>query len=891
MDRLRFRQAPLLLGTVCFAVGELLSRTGWRPAVLLLLAVGLMVGLCWAALRWGLRTVLVPVAGLWVLTGWWCAQVRPAPDPQMALLGYADNLSREVRGRVVRVRPLPARANPDDADSDGWRGEQDEQAQAVGALQIDVRVDSVEYLTPDVSQMVPMTGGVRATVIADDGKLPDIGCGDVVEAPMRMREPERYHDPGAWQYADYLLSQGMSVHASVHAAKLRVPGHEAGTMACRVQAAQTWASGRVLGYARSRPNRMLPRAMRLTADDAGMLNAMLFGDRAGLNHQLRLGFERTGSFHLFVVSGMHVALVAGGIFWTARRLRLREIVATLVTIALTAGYAVLTGFGAPVQRALWMTTIFLLARLLSRERSVLNGLGAAALGVLVWSPGALFEASFQMTFLAIVAIAGMAVPLGERSFLRFARAAEHIREEWRDAGTEPRAAQMRVMLRVWGEAVAGVLGGWAFGLPARVVRVGFVAMELLLIGTVAEMVMVLPMAAYFHRATVFALPANMVSVPLVGLLMPIAIVTFAGVLLSPWVAMVPGAVTAALLHGVTWAIGRMSHVAAADVRVPGPAWWVVVVALGVWAVGCWAVRRGGWGAIGTAAALPLVALLVLWPERAVATAGEMEVTAIDVGQGDSLLVTGAEGRMMLVDAGGPVGGVDEAAQATANFDVGEEVVSSYLWSRRVRRLDVIALSHAHSDHMGGMPAVLRNFRPRELWVGVDANTDAYRALLAEAAELGVTVRRFRAGDGFAWGAERVEVLAPFAGYQNAGAPKNDDSLVLRVAYGKGSVLLEGDAEAPSERAMVNGGRVTPVTLLKVGHHGSRSSTTEEFFRAAAPKDAVVSVGKGNTFGHPRGEVIERIAGARVRMFRTDEFGLTTFLIGRDGGIREVVGAE
>ena len=248
---------------ICFAVGELLSRTGWRPAVLLLLAIGLMVGLCWAALRWGLRAVLVPVAGLWVLTGWWCAQVRPAPDPQMALLGYADNLSREVRGRVVRVRPLPARANPDDADSDGWRGEQDEQAQAVGALQIDVRVDSVEYLTPDVSQMVPMTGGVRATVIADDGKLPEIGCGDVVEAPMRMREPERYHDPGAWQYADYLLSQGMSVHASVHAAKLRVPGHEAGTMACRVQAAQAWASGRVLRYARSRANRMLPRAMRL----------------------------------------------------------------------------------------------------------------------------------------------------------------------------------------------------------------------------------------------------------------------------------------------------------------------------------------------------------------------------------------------------------------------------------------------------------------------------------------------------------------------------------------------------------------------------------------------------------------------------------------------------
>jgi competence protein ComEC len=114
---------------------------------------------------------------------------------------------------------------------------------------------------------------------------------------------------------------------------------------------------------------------------------------------------------------------------------------------------------------------------------------------------------------------------------------------------------------------------------------------------------------------------------------------------------------------------------------------------------------------------------------------------------------------------------------------------------------------------------------------------------------------------------------------------------MRMQYGKASVLLEGDAEAPSERAMLAHGRVTAVTLLKVGHHGSRTSTTQEFLNAASPKDAVISVGVGNTFGHPRYEVIERIAEARTRLYRTDEFGLTTFLLGRDGGIREVVGAS
>ncbi len=169
----------------------------------------------------------------------------------------------------------------------------------------------------------------------------------------------------------------------------------------------------------------------------------------------------------------------------------------------------------------------------------------------------------------------------------------------------------------------------------------------------------------------------------------------------------------------------------------------------------------------------------------------MEVTAIDVGQGDSLLVVGADGRTMLVDAGGPVGGVTEAAAATASFDVGEEVVSSYLWSRRLRRLDVVALSHAHSDHMGGMPAVLRNFRPRELWVGIDPDSEAYRALLEEARELGITVRHFHAGDAFPWGAQRVEVMSPFAGYANAGVPKNDDSLVMRVRVWRGKRAAGG----------------------------------------------------------------------------------------------------
>ena len=372
-------------------------------------------------------------------------------------------------------------------------------------------------LTPDISRMIPIAGGVRATLLA--GKVPELQtplklhCGDLVEAPLRLRTPERYRDPGAWQYADFLLDQGISATASVPSAKLRAIANAApppfsATLQCRIFAAQSWAAARLSAYTRSTPNHGLPRLLRLTPDDAGMLNAMLFGDRSRLTQTLRAGFERTGSFHLFVVSGMHVALLAGLIFWLARKLRLRDWLATLLTLTLISAYALLTGFGVPVQRALLMTAVFLLARLLTRERNTLNALGAAALAVLIWLPHALFEASFQMTFLAIVAIAGIAMPLGERSFLAYARATRDLGYRWKDTSLPPRLAQFRVMLRVWGEAVSDAFSPRVRNLPATLIRVFIRAVELALIGVIAEAVMVLPMAMYFHRATVFALPAN-----------------------------------------------------------------------------------------------------------------------------------------------------------------------------------------------------------------------------------------------------------------------------------------------------------------------------------------------------------------------------------------------
>jgi competence protein ComEC len=911
VEPLRFRRAPLLAAALAFALGESLTQfpppiayPSTRSTLLLLLSALALAALTLLALRRAFRLAVPAVLALWIAAGLWSIQIAPAPSPQTTLLAYADGLTRTVQARVVRIRTLPPRSGDAtvDSDADGWEDEP-----GAPTTSLDLAVTAIEDVTPSTSRMVPMTGGVRTTLFADRKSpsqvqpQPELHCGDLVQIPLRLRAPERYRDPGAWQYADYLLDQGIAASANASAAKLHTiptsaPAPLSAVFSCRIYAAQTWAAQRLLAYTRSTPNRRLPAALRLTPDDAGMLNAMLFGDRTRLTHSLRLGFERTGSFHLFVISGMHVALLAGLLFWLFSRLRVREWLATALTLALISAYALLTGFGVPVQRALLMTAVFLLARLLSRQRNSLNALGAAALAVLIWSPRALFEASFQMTFLAIVAIAGIAMPLAERTFLPYAHAARNLRDPWRDTALPPRLAHFRMMLRLWSESIADSLTPRLRSLPAAVIRITLYAAELALIGLIAEAVMVLPMALTFHRATVFALPANMLSIPLVGLLAPLGLATFLASLISPWLAALPGSTLALLLHFITAAIQHISHAQAADLRVPGPTVAHALAALACIAFSCWAVRRSRRSAVAALVALPLAAAFALWPSPPAVHPNTLEVTAIDVGQGDSLLVVGPTGRAMLIDAGGPTGAAANAENARGlgsdtAFDIGEQVVSPYLWSRQLRRLDVVALTHAHSDHMGGMPAILRNFRPRELWVAVDPNSAPYRALLAEAAALGIKVRHLRAGDTLAFDTVAVHVLAPTPTYVNSGPPINNDSLVMRMQFGQSSALLEGDAEAPSEHAMVIaalGGNpaaaLGPDTLLKVGHHGSRTSTTPEFLALAAPTDAVISVGAQNTFGHPRPEVIARLFAGHTRLYRTDRFGLTTFLLTPDGRI-------
>ncbi len=185
--------------------------------------------------------------------------------------------------------------------------------------------------------------------------------------------------------------------------------------------------------------------------------------------------------------------------------------------------------------------------------------------------------------------------------------------------------------------------------------------------------------------------------------------------------------------------------------------------------------------------------------------------------------------------------------------------------------------------MGGMPAILRNFRPRELWVGIDPASAAYTALLREAADLHIRVRHLHAGDTPALARRPLQPRdltssPPPSPTPTTARPSTTTPSSSTCSTAAPPSCSKATPRAPSERAMLAAHAITPVTLLKVGHHGSRTSTTPDFLAAAAPRDAVISVGRHNTFGHPRPEVLARLAQAHTLLYRTDEFGLTQFLL-------------
>lgn len=700
----------------------------------------------------------------------------------------------------------------------------------------------------------------QVSLTVRDGETPpNLRYGQRIEFESRIRPTRNFQNPGAFDYQAYLARSSIYWTASVPAGgRLDVlPGRCGSRFVAAIFSLRTAA---------------LNQIERLYAGNAyatGMMEATLIGETKKLESVWTDHFRRTGTYHMLVIDGLHITVLAAFLLFLLRLCLLPEMATLTLTTCGAWLYALVSGGNAPAVRAAGGFTLYVIARYFYRRGRLLNLLCAAAILYLVADPGQLFESGFQLSFLAVAAIGALSMPVLEATSTSYSRALTGLSEASRDPHLDPRAAQFRLELRLLAQTVQSCIRmreAWVLACLGFAARVVFYAYEIAVVSTAIQLGVALPMAIYFHRISLTGFSANILAVPLLGLVVPAGFVA----IFTGW--RLPAVVAEWLLKAgesvANWHL-RFEP----NWRVPDPPLWLGLSLSAALLLLAWSMRRSR--ALAWAAAIPVVALFGLvylhpFPPRI--QPHQLEMTAIDVGQGDSLLVSFPDSKLMLVDAGGVLSfGRNSAPQ----FDIGENVVSPYLWTRSIRKLDVVVSSHGHDDHARGLPAVIENFHPAELWTGATPKSPVWSDVLAKAREEHVKICPMQAGQTFQFGGARVEVLSPPADYTPGDVPRNNDSLALRITYGGRSFLLTGDMEKPMEERLLSDVGPIRADVLKVAHHGSNTSSTDPFLDAVAPAFAVISDGYANPFKHPHPQVLLRLAAHRAGVYRTDQRGLIT----------------
>jgi competence protein ComEC len=859
----RPERQPLLWAALVVSMGLWVGARAWRPPVWWMAAV---LALALAAV-WFLRRRAWLAKGLslgaWFLLGALLIQVRGPVTGDSRILELANGRDLTITGHVMREgypRASGPRSirQPVDLETEIIESGGESRTILAGVrLTIYERVDPADAVENRASPpAVDSQTGMRWTGATP---VPPFSYGTRLRVRAKLHPPRNYRNPGAFDYEGYLRDNRVVVLGSARAEDVeQLPGFAGSRI-------ELWRT-RIHASIVRKIHEMWP------AQQAALMDAMVLGEDSFLQGGTRIEFQRSGTYHVLVVSGMNLSILAFVIFWTLRQFRLDPALAGITTVGVSFAYAFVVGVGPPVWRAALMLAIYLGARLLYRERNMLNAIGAAALGVLIADPHALFGASFQLTFLAVFIIAAIGAPILENWTQPYAQGLRLLRSASYDLHVTPEVAQFRLDLRLIAGRLARFAGDRAgLAMPRILMRVMLGVFELLFISAVMQAGLALPMAFWFHRATTMGMPANMAVVPLTEALMPAAAAAVGLGYLSATLARPAVWISSLALDGITGTVHWLGGMRVADLRVATPSVTVIVAALTALALAMLAARRRRVVALAALAALAAVAVsIALIPPKALVRPGVLEITAIDVGQGDSILVVTPGGRALLVDAGGL------PRWMHSDFDIGEQVVSSYLWTRGIEHLDAVIITHPHADHLGGMPSVMGNFRPRELWLGMDTPTGELAPILAQArrAGMGITVRK--EGEEFDYGGVHFHVLAPGRNQVTGAMRPNDDCLVMTVALRDTAALLEGDAERPVERRIV--AEHPEAALLKVAHHGSASATSSELLATVRPRYAVISAGVRNVYGHPRREVLERLQQAGVKTYRTDMTGAVSFYL-------------
>jgi len=549
-----------------------------------------------------------------------------------------------------------------------------------------------------------------------------------------------------------------------------------------------------------------------------MARALLIADQQRISPEMRDRYARAGMVHMLSISGLHVAIIAGAVMLLLQAARIPRTYASTLGVAITALYVALIGAPAPAVRSAVMLAAVAASRATQRPTSPWAGLALGALVPLI-VPRTVLDLGYQLS------VAGIAGLIASGMLAR--------------------------------RTLANHLEGWRLKIGKE-----------LLTSVVATLVTAPLIAWYFGRISVIAPLANLAAGPVIAVLQP---TLFAALALAP----IPVAARflADAAHPMLAAFDGIATVAAS---VPAASVSVIPSIVTVVAGACAVVlliaacmsRYPFRPVVAASACLCIVA----WaPALPLPYHGEFEMHVLDVGQGDAILVRSDRGNWIVFDAG----------RIWSTGDAGRSTIIPYIRSRG-GEVAAFVLSHAHADHVGGAESVIRALRPRVFWDSAfPQGSGVYEKTLISSRETGVRWRRVHAGEVTQIDGVRVEFLAPDSAWTASLADPNEASTIALVTYGERRFLLVGDAEREEERWLIDHSRNDlRADVLKVGHHGSSTSSTDQFLAAVNPSLAVISVGADNSYGHPSLDVLAALGRIGARTVRTDRAG--TIVVRSDG---------
>jgi competence protein ComEC len=702
-------------------------------------------------------------------------------------------------------------------------------------------------------------------------------CGDRVRGWATWHLPRNYRNPGSSDYAAAMQRRGISLVGRTKSSRLLevIPD----------ECASPWS--RMIARVRNNVRQSIRLLTRDGSDrEAAILASVVLGDYSSLDNRTREVFQNTGTYHVLVVSGLHVAWLAWVCIrffqWIAIPRGAGRALSALVILC----YTCVVGFQASISRCLWMFFLYLIGQSLFRRASPINILFASALVLLVVRPDWLQEAGFQLSFVCVLAICLLAVPLIDSRLRPVLEPLRRVGDETRLFLRQGRWHRLGRRMRCRGELLAEACADrWGRG-PSIVLLASlrvlsgfaFLLCETVLVSVSVQIWLEIVLAFHFNRLSWIAPIANLVAVPASSLVlmagMFLGLAANAPMLARP-AAAAAGFVASFLLSSTSW----ISGIPFAWQRCPTPSpVWVITVLMVIFA---WCFLR--WRRFWIPGLFVAISLALLsWGRKPVRfdrlgdlceNSRPLRLTFLDVGEGDSIVIRFPDDRVWMVDSAG-IHQSSTGEEDPGAFDIGEAVVSRYLWWEWIGRLDRVIISHPDTDHAGGIQTLLKNFPTAQLDYGEPRKDELLGRILEAARMRGVPVCMVGAGRKEIIAGVSVQVLSPAEGKTDR--TTNENSVVLRLSYGDFAALLTGDLEKKGETELVAGPYRLQSPLLKVAHHGSRSATLDPFLERVSPRWAVISVGRNNPFGHPSPEVMFRLLRHRARPLSTLDQGAITF---------------